>query len=268
MARDSAALLQGRSYRVLAALFAFVVTGLLGAWGGSALIGQLQSSADERLHQDATRFAESVARGLASQYAKAGQYAIPLEQIPGNQIYLERVLRDTPGVVRIALVAADGRALFRAASPADQGGETQVGEATAPIAGTARALGEVRVRVSPGAMGPVHSRWMFPVGVLIIALAAGALAAWGPGADLAARHRSLTQGLAQGLSNPVAVRGDALDAALRALHEGETDITDKLAQLEALAEELLAVDFDDALAPEIGRVRDAARAAAVLERAA
>lgn len=248
-----------RPYRALAAAWAVLITLVLGGWGGLHLITVLHTDADRRLQQDAARFAESVARSLASQYAKAGQHDIPFEQIPGNQGHLERVLRDTPGVVRIALIGADGRVLFQAGSPATTGAARQTGEAAAPIAGRESPLGEVRVRVAPAALGDVGARWTFPLALALIALAVGAAAAWGPGRDLAARHRRLALGLAQGQAVAAAARGDALDTALGAVHLGQTRVQDKLQQLESLAEELLAVDFDDALAPEIARIRQTAR---------
>lgn len=273
-----------RPFRALAALLAFVVTALVGGGGGQALIGTLQARADQRLQQDAAHFAESVARSLAAQYAKAGQHEIPFEQIPGNQTYLERVLRDTPGVVRIALTGPDGRVMFQAWARGEAPtAAADAGEAAVTVPGPAQSLGEVRVRVSPRALADRSAGWMFPAGLAVIAAVAAALAGWGPGADIARRHRRLADGLVRGVASPSALvaatgaqptqpsaaapaappnaGGDALDAALRELHQGESRVHERLEQLESLAEELLAVDFDDTLAPQIARVREQALAA-------
>ena len=52
---------------------------------------------------------------------------------------------------------------------------------------------------------------------------------------------------------------DSLDEALQALVDGEVSVRAQLAGFESLAQELLAVDFDDRHAPEIERLRSALR---------
>lgn len=250
---------KGQRHRLLCAALAFLATTLFGGLGGGWLITTVQTRADQRLQLEATRFAESLARGLADQYA-VGEYGIALSEIPGSQPYLERLLRTTPGVTRIALLDRDGRTLHEALGPAGPGS----GEAAAPVRAREGLLGQVQVRVSPGALSGSGPLWLFPLGLLALALTAAGIAAWGPGADLARRHEQLMRALGRqgtdpdpGLGSPMNSRAshDALEEALLAVRGEQQQLDDQRLALEALAEELLAVDFDDALAPEIAELR-------------
>jgi len=48
---------------------------------------------------------------------------------------------------------------------------------------------------------------------------------------------------------------DPWQAALHRLLQGDADIQDRLAEVESLAQEMLAVDFDGKLAPRIDAIR-------------
>ena len=81
------------------------------------------------------------------------------------------------------------------------------------------------------------------------------------------RRQRLLDGLQHGLATlsdsdlrDYAGKGrDSLDEALQALVDGEVSVRAQLAGFESLAQELLAVDFDDRQAPEIERLRSALR---------
>lgn len=246
----------------LCAGLAFLVTLVFGGLGGGFIINTMYRSAVDAMGQEATVYGESVARTIAAQYAKAGQYEIPLEAVPGTQAYLARLLKETPGITHITL---EGPVLGSVgATPAGTLGKVQ-----APIVANERTLGYIAVQVDPARLTDQAASWfgLFAVGVVGLAIAAAVLAWYGPGADLQQRRQRLLDGLQQGLAalpdsalrEYAGKRGDPLDAALQALVDGESAVRDRLVGFDALAQELLAVDFDDRQAPEIERLRSAAR---------
>jgi len=213
--------------RRLCAWLVLAVTLLFGGLGGAWLMGALVADAVRASRQDAQVFGESVARSIAHQFDRALPYGIAVEEVRGTEAYLARVLEDTPGLRRIALLGAQSQPIHRVGPPP----RPDEVLASVPIVFEGRTLGRVEVAVSLRTLlgGHVAWWWVYLAGVLGVALLAGWWAEAGPGADLERRRERLIQGLkaplAKGLSacdvtdgaeaGPSA-GGDPLDAALRA----------------------------------------------------
>lgn len=255
--------------RRLCALLALAVTLLFGGLGGGWVMNALVADAARASRQDAQVFGESVARTIATQFDRALRYGIAVEEVRGTDAYLARMLQGTPGLTRIALTGAQAQVIHRVGLP-PQPDEIR---AAMPIVFQGRTLGGVEVGVSPRTLASGHTAWgwIYLAGVLGVALLAAWWAGSGPGADLERRRGRVHQGLAAPLAEDLPSRAarlphagggvrplagsDPLDAALRALDAGESRLREKQAAFEALAQELLAVDFDDRQAPEIERLR-------------
>jgi hypothetical protein len=245
----------------------FAATLLFGGLGGGWLMESLVADAVRTSRQDTQVFGETVARTVAAQFDRALQYGIAIEAIRGTDTYLQQLLVDTPGVTRIVLSGAEDRVIHRV-------GLANVPDeilAAVPIVFEGRALGQVQVGVAPRSLAAQIGtwQWLLLAATLGVAAAAAAWAAAGPGAQLERRRNRLVHGLQSPLSlttdparpPPAAPGRDPLDAALQALADGDDRVRGKRAAFEALAAELLAVDFDDRQAPEIERLRQQMRQA-------
>lgn len=251
--------------RRLCAWLVFAVTLLFGGLGGAWLMGALVADATRSSQQDAQVFGQSVARSIAHHFDRALAYGISVEEVRGTETYLKRVLEDTPGLRRIELLGAQLQPVQRVGLRPDPGEVV----ATVPIVFEDRTLGQVEVALSLRSLeGYAQWWWLYLMGVLGVALAAAWWAGAGPGAELERRRERLLRGLKGPLAGDLSgldlatgegagqsVGGDKLDAALRALDAGDSRLREKRAAFEALAQELLSVDFDGRQAPEIERLR-------------
>jgi hypothetical protein len=241
---------------------------VFGGLGGGWLMESLVADAARTSRQNTQVFGETVARTVAAQFDRALQYGIAIETIRGTDAYLQQLLVDTPGVTRIVLSGAEDRVIHRV-------GLASVPDeilATVPIVFQGQTLGRVQVGVAPRTLAAQTGtwQWLFLAAALGVAAAAAAWAAAGPGAQLERRRSRLLQGLQSPLSlatdparppPPTTPGRDPLAAALQTLAEGNDRVRAKRATFEALAAELLAVDFDDRQAPEIERLRQQMRQA-------
>jgi hypothetical protein len=249
----------------LCAWLVLAVTLMFGGLGGAWLMGVMVADATRASRQDAQVFGQSVARSIAHQFDRALAYGIAVEEVRGTEAYLKRLLEDTPGLRRIELLGAQ-------LQPVQRVGLAPIPSevlASVPIVFEGRTVGQVGVALSLRRLEAYAQWWwLYLTGVLGVALAAAWWAGAGPGAELERRCERLLRGLkgplagglsgldvatGEGAGQPVG--GDTLDAALRALDAGELRLREKRAAFEALAQELLEVDFDDRLAPEIERLR-------------
>lgn len=253
----------------------FATTLVFGGGGGGWLMESLVAEAARASRQDMQILGETVARTVAAQFDRALPYGIPLEALRGTDAYLLRVLADTPGLTHIELSGVQGRVIHRVGLPPTPNEIL----ADLPIVFQGQTLGQVRVGVAPRTLAASLAvwRWLFFAAVLCLAAAAAAWAAVGPGADLERRRRRLIDGLRSPLSwatepdrplaqgnqpNPETQKKtgrDPVDAALQALAEGDAQVQAKRVAFEALAQELLAVDFEGRHAPEIERLRERMR---------
>lgn len=250
-----------RSPRGASAVWVMVIVVVFGGGFGGALVAAMTQHANVAARHDMQAFGESVARTVATQFARAGSLDIALDEVPGAEAYLRKVQQETPGVARIAVFRPDGT-LLHGVGPSPQGEPT---DPRAAIAVQDRTLGEVRVGLASTAKARAVRGllWMFPAGVALIAAIAGFWVWWRPGASLQQRHDWLDRGLrgddaALAALTPWASTHeshDALDKALHALSDLERDLRERRAEFDGLAEELLAVDFDDRQAPAIEALR-------------
>ena len=253
----------------------FAATLVFGGAGGGWLMESLVTEAARASQQDMQILGETVARTVATQFDRALPYGIPLEALRGTDAYLLRVLADTPGLTHIELSGVQDRVIHRVGLPPAPNEIL----AKLPIVFEGQMLGQVRVGVASRTLASSLAvwRWLFFAALICLAAAAAAWAAAGPGADLERRRRRLIDGLrsplnwatepgrpqTQGnLSGPDTQNRtgqDPVDAALQTLAEGDARVQAKREAFEALAQELLAVDFDGRHAPEIERLRQRMR---------
>lgn len=239
------------------AAIAFAVVLLVGGGLGQWLVFRLEARAEEAARRDAQALAESLARTLAAQFGKAARAGIPFAELPGVEPYLRETLRQTPGVASLALVSPTGEPISSAREASLAARERDRVEL--PVPGDGGPAGKIVITTAPAALAQGFAaahRWSAVV-ALIAAAVAGLLAFLGPGRNLARRQAALLAGLSGSRSVDSveqAHSGDDLDLALDAWAEGERDVAARRAAFDALAEELRAVDFDDAMRPEIERL--------------
>lgn len=238
---------------VIAFVVVLAVAGGLGQW----LIVSLEARAEEAARRDARTLAESVARTLASQFGRAARLDIPLNALPGADNHLRESLQQTPGVASITLLAADGQTLSTARAEGAAGRERDQVEAI--VQGESAPAGKIVVTTLPAglATGFAGAHLATAGYALLAALLAAMLAYLIPGRNLARRQRVLVAALSGNLHVDAldpAREGDELDEALDAWAAGERQVATVRAAFDALAEELRAVDFDDAMRPEIERL--------------
>jgi hypothetical protein len=250
-----------RQLRWQLALMVFVVVSCCGGLGSWFVVQQMQDRAAGAVMADAQAFASAVARTLAGQFEKAVTHGAPLEQIPRVEAYLEKLQRSTPGVNRIALKGDKGQVLS-----AVQGNAAKLAaEGAAFISVEGRVVGAVQVEVAIEKFADPHASVAWLLFALVFAIAA-LCAAWvsvGLGGSASRAQGILIGRLADSsvltsLSEEAFAAKPKEDPIQRALHElveGESRLQDRLTEFENLAQEMLAVDFDDQLAPRIEAIR-------------
>lgn len=245
--------------RLTCALFVFLVTLLVGGLAASVLVSTFRDRVENEARRDATLIGTTVARALALQFEKAARFGIPLKLLPGVEAYLDETLSRTPGLTRIVLRGPDGRELRSAVGPAP-GTDT----VSMPIQVDGIQMGQVDVVTTPTTLSTafVDLNRDATVAVIGCALVGAGMAALFAGSSLAHSRRRLTGMLAKtaegdfDLGPPPAVLSfGAVGTAFRALREGTRRVVERQAAVQAYAEEILTVDFDGRLRPEVERVR-------------
>ena len=220
---------------------------VIGSAGALWSLQQLRANVERDTRQDAQAMAQSVAQTLALQLGRAVRLGIPLAEIPGMPAYLERALEQAPGLLSIAVQTPDGSTLH--ATPA----RSATHEESTSIQVQGQSVGSVVVGTAPAALVQVQSSVYLLCALLVLALSllSGWLAARGPGRSLERQRQQLLIGLG-GAALPLDttlpdLRHGGLARALHALAEGQQKIQEQDAAVQAYAQELLAVDFDQRL---------------------
>ena len=252
----------GRARRRVA-LFAALVTIILGGGAGAWLVHVYKARVEESARRDALVIGTSLARGLAQQFEKAARFGIALTLLPGVDDYLTQTLTGTPGIVAITLRDGDGKVIRRAG-----GGRAGTDSTSAPVLADGIPVASVEVATDPAVLSDAFTDFGIKtaVSVLLCALAAGGLAAAVAGVPLersrqhlkARLSRSLTDGAPEPAPAPREeglIRAGAVGRAFRAEARRARRLAERRAAFEAYAEELLAVDFDGALRPEVAHIR-------------
>ncbi|MCK0197336.1 hypothetical protein MWN34_10470 [Ancylobacter sp. 6x-1] len=240
-------------------LATFLVVALLGWVGASFALARFTDTIKTNSSDDVAAIGTSVANALAQQFERALTYGVPLEKLPGIEAYLARTAHDIPGVARIVVRLSNGQEL-RADSESGNGDASRETVFAQLIAdGVNHGQIEVLTDASEltGSLTALH-RMIAPL-VLGFATLAGLLAAFTVGAGVDSRRAELTLHLRRnaegrfGEGSPVPMlRGrDRIARTFRALRNGEQHVLEEQAAVEAYAEELLGVDFDDQLRPRI-----------------
>ena len=229
---------------------------LIGGVSSWTLLNGYQSTVEEHARRDANLLGSSVARTLAQQFEKAGRYGIPFTELPGIHAYLQRTLDDIPGLARIALHAGDGKVLDAVERRNAPGKDT----VNAAITVNSLKLGDIAITTAPAELTRDFEQVRIgcALATLLIALLAGAATALGAGklldrrrAELEAALKDNTEGRFNHDLSSASQGNDALAAAFRALADGEDQVRERFESFDGYAQELLAVDFDDRLRPEI-----------------
>lgn len=245
--------------RLTCALFVFLVTLLVGGIAVTLLLSGFRQRVENEARRDATLIGTTVARSLASQFEKAARFGIPLKLLPGVEAYLDETLSRTPGLTRIVLRGPDGRELRSAVGPA-----TGTDTVSMPIQVDGIPMGQVDVVTTPTTLSTAFADLNRDA---IICVLACSLVGAGAGALFAGSSLDRSRRRLAGLLGKTAV-GDfdlgpppavltfgAVGAAFRALRQGARRVLDRQAAVQAYAEEILTVDFDGRLRPEVERVR-------------
>ncbi len=245
--------------RLACALFVFMITLLVGVLSGAFLLSSFRMRVEHEARRDATLIGTTVARSLASQFEKAARFGIPLKLLPGVEAYLDETLSRTPGLARIVLRGPDGRELRSAVGPA-----TGTDTITMPIQVDGIQMGQVDVITTPTTLSTAFADLNRDaiIALVVCALLGGGVGAMFAGSSLARSRRRLTDLLARTAAGdfdlgppPTVVSIGAVGAAFAALRQGSRRILERQAALQAYADEILTVDFDGRLRPEVERVR-------------
>ena len=252
---------QIRDPRWLLAALSFAVICCFGGVGSFWAMFQMQKQAEAAASAHAQAFATSVARTLAGQFENAVSHGAPLNQIPRVGTYLENIQRATPGVSQIVLKDTHGK-VFSITQVSTDGGTTK---ASVPISVHGKSAGTIEVEVAASQFGQQSGMliWLLPVAIVAVATLTAALVAWGLMRGATRAQELLGSRLAPSMvltppaHNEFAEKtdDDPWQAMLHSLLEGDTRLQDKLTAFENLAQEILAVDFDDQLAPRIAAIR-------------
>ncbi len=244
--------------RLLTAVFAFLVTLLIGGTAAALLTTSYRAQVQDSARRDALVIGTSVARALAQQFEKAARFGIPLKLLPGVEAHLEETVIATPGITQIILRGPDGRELRSAMD-----GEPGIDSATADVVVDGNVVATVEVGTNPVAFAQAFANVTVQAAVAVFIFAALAALAAGLLVGLALDRAEAR--LADGLSRAIAgdfdwdarsgVRYGAVGRAFRALSAGNRHVRDRRAVFDAYAEELLAVDFDGSLRPEVESLR-------------
>lgn len=250
--------------RMLTGLFALLLTLLLGGAAAALLVNGYQARVEESARRDALVIGTSVARTLAQQFEKAARFGIPLKLLPGVETHLSETLARTPGLTQIVLRGADGREIRSAI-----GEHPGTDSVSAPVMVDANTVASVEVTTNPAALATSFADIGVKAAVIVVICAA--LAALAAGLFVGTPLERARERLAGEMTK--AVHGDFGDAgaihrsprgmsqhgavgrAFRELLHGNRRVAERRAVFEAYAEELLAVDFDGGLRPDVERVR-------------
>ncbi|QRG08557.1 hypothetical protein EZH22_09860 [Xanthobacter dioxanivorans] len=250
--------------RLIAGLFALILTLVLGGAAAALLVNGYRARVEESARRDALVIGTSVARVLAQQFEKASRFGIPLKLLPGVEVHLSETLARTPGLTQIVLRGADGREIRSAIG--EQPGTDSV---SAPVSVDGNTVASVEVTTNPAALATSFADIGVKAAVVVVICAA--LAALAAGLLVGAAIERARDRLATGMIR--AIEGDfggpaetgrrprggmqhgAVGGAFRALERGNRRVAERRSVFEAYAEELLAVDFDGGLRPDVERVR-------------
>ena len=239
------------SLGLLALCLTLAIGGAMALWS----LQQLQIKAERDAQQDAQAMAQSVAQTLALQIGRAVRLGIPLAEIPGMSAYLERALAQAPGLASIAVHTPSGHTLHT--TPA----RTALQQARVTIQVQGNNVGSVVVGTAPAALAHnlTQAYALCALLVLSLGLLSGWLAARGPGRRLERQRQQLQAGLDGALlpADPAAlpdIRYGGVARALHALAEGQQQMQAQEAAVQAYAQELLAVDFDQRLQAPVARI--------------
>lgn len=249
--------------RLLAGLFAFMVTLVVGGAATFLLVDGFKARVDQSARRDALVIGNSVARTLAQQFERAARFNVPLKLIPGVDAYLSETLADTPGLSQIILRGPDGREIRSAI------GENPGTDSTnAPVLVDGLKVASVEVSTNPSALSASFNqiRTVAVIAVIACAVLSGLAGAFLVGASLNAQRALLAESLARAatddfeptpseLRRASQMRSGAVGRAFSALMQGNRRLLERRATFDAYAEELLAVDFDGTLRPDVERVR-------------
>ena len=241
-------------------LLALCLTLTLGGAGALWSLQQLRADTERDARQDAQAMAQSVAQTLALQISRAVRLGVPLADIPGMPAYLQRALAQAPGLASIAVYLPDGSTLHTTPARAS----TLQTQAAIQVQG--HSVGSVVVGTAPAALvrGLSSAYALCALLVLALGLLSGWLAARGPGQRLERQRQQLQAGLAaahrmDNADGPASTalpdtQHGGLARALHALAEAEQQRHEQEAAVQAYAQELLAVDFDQRLQAPIARI--------------
>lgn len=263
--------LPDRSPQWLLAALSFLVVACLGGAGSLWVVMQLHQQAGQTASAQTHAFASSVARTLARQFEHAVNHGVPLKQIPRVEVYLAKIQRSTPGVSQITLKDEQGNTLAAAQNSAEEGNAV----ASVAIERADQTVGSVSVQVATTAVGQQQTTvlWLLPAAVLAFASLTAGVVGWGLARSTTRAHALLIARLPQSTVLMQPTDGDFAErpmddpwqATLHSLLNGDARLQDKLTTFENLAQEILAVDFDDQLAPRIAAIRSQALRSLQLE---
>ncbi|MFG1418802.1 hypothetical protein V5F38_11605 [Xanthobacter sp. V0B-10] len=244
--------------RLIASIVAFVATLVVGGIAAGLLTSAFRARVEDGARRDALVIGTSVARALAQQFEKAERFGIPLKLLPGVEAHLTETLAGTPGITQIILRGPDGREIRSAT-----GDEPGVDSTSAPVIVNGNPVATVEVATNPAALsnGFTGIGAQAAVAAFIFAALAALAAGVVAGLPLDRAEARLGDALRRAAAGdfepepgPGRPRG-AVGRAFRALALGNRQMRDRRAVFEAYAEELLAVDFDGSLRPDVERLR-------------
>lgn len=245
--------------RLMVGLFCALTTLLFSGIASAILVTTYRERVEDSARRDVMVIGTSVARALAQQFEKAARFDIPLKLLPGVESHLSDTLAGTPGLTQIVLRGADGREI-RSAIGEIPGTDI----VSAPVTAHGRPVASVEVSTNPAALGASFANLgvMASGVVALAALLSGLLGALFAGGFLDRRRRRLAAGLARNARGDFAPSGPARSArtgpvgqAFRALAQGARHVNARRQVFEAYADELLSVDFEGELRPDIEHLR-------------
>jgi hypothetical protein len=247
--------------RLVTGLAAFVVSLLVGGICAAALSTSYRARVEDGARRDALVIGTSVAQMLAQQFEKAGRFGIPLKLLPGVEAHLTATLAGTPGIAQIILRGPDGREIRSAT-----GDGPGLDSASAAVVVNGITVATVEVATNPAALSSAFAAVGVKAALAVVIFAAIAALAAGLTVGLArdrstARLAAALRRTADGDFEPDAGSGragrarGAVGRAFRALAHGNRHVRERRAVFDAYAEELLEVDFDGSVRPDVERLR-------------
>jgi len=248
--------------RLLTSSAAFLITLLIGGLAASILTGVYKARVEDSARRDALVIGTTVAQALAQQFEKAARFGIPLKLLPGVESHLSDTLAGTPGITQIVLRGPDGRELRSAI-----GEDPAVDLASAPVVVDGLTVATVEVATSPAALSDAfaHVGAKAAVAVVIFSALAALAAGLTVGLALDRSEARLVAGMRRAIDGdfepaPSGIgrstsRSGPVGRAFYALFHGNRHVRERRAVFEAYAEELLAVDFDGSVRPDVERLR-------------